>query len=135
MLYKYGGTPGKLIVGIRVRKLNGEKAGFKEVFMRSVVDMVFGVILTTGYLIAINSMDFHHYLEIGLKHKIQREYLETFYPNWRKPFDTLSNIWVWSEVIVLLFNKKKRAIHDFIAGTIVIHMPINFAEIKSKLNR
>jgi len=32
----------------------------------------------------------------------------------------LSNIWIWSEVIVLLFNKRKRAIHDFIAGTVIV---------------
>lgn len=28
--------------------------------------------------------------------------------------------WLFSELIVLLFNEKKRAIHDFIAGTVVI---------------
>jgi uncharacterized RDD family membrane protein YckC len=28
-------------------------------------------------------------------------------------------IWVWSEVVVMLFNKRRRALHDFIAGTIV----------------
>ncbi len=27
----------------------------------------------------------------------------------------------WSEVFVCLFNKRKRALHDFIAGTVVVH--------------
>ncbi len=31
------------------------------------------------------------------------------------------NVWIWSEVIVLLFNRRKRALHDFIAGTVVVH--------------
>ncbi len=30
---------------------------------------------------------------------------------------------VLSEFVVLFLNKKKRAIHDFIAGTVVIHDP------------
>jgi uncharacterized RDD family membrane protein YckC len=30
-------------------------------------------------------------------------------------------VWIWSEIIVLLFNRRKRALHDFIAGTVVIH--------------
>jgi uncharacterized RDD family membrane protein YckC len=28
--------------------------------------------------------------------------------------------WMASEVVVLLFNRKKRALHDFIAGTVVV---------------
>jgi uncharacterized RDD family membrane protein YckC len=28
--------------------------------------------------------------------------------------------WTASEVVVLLFNRKKRALHDFIAGTVVV---------------
>jgi uncharacterized RDD family membrane protein YckC len=128
MLYNFGGTPGKLVVGIKVRKLSGEKAGFKEVLLRSIVDIILGFILTTAYLIAINSMDVHHYLE--LKSKFRSAYLHSLYPPWRWPFDILSNIWIWGELAVLLFNKKRRAIHDFIAGTVVIHMKIK--EINSK---
>ena len=30
------------------------------------------------------------------------------------------NIWIWSEFFVLLLNKRRRAIHDFIAETVVI---------------
>ena len=32
----------------------------------------------------------------------------------------MQQIWIWSEFVVLLFNRRKRAIHDFIAGTVVI---------------
>lgn len=27
---------------------------------------------------------------------------------------------MWSELLVLLFNEKRRALHDFIAGTVVV---------------
>jgi len=31
------------------------------------------------------------------------------------------DVWYWSEIIVILFNKRNRALHDFLAGTVVIH--------------
>ena len=36
--------------------------------------------------------------------------------------DYLLNIWVLSELVVLLLNKKRRTLHDFIAGTVVLHL-------------
>ena len=32
----------------------------------------------------------------------------------------LLQIWIWSELIVMLTNRRRRALHDFIAGTVVI---------------
>ena len=40
-------------------------------------------------------------------------------PPWLGWTTTADQIWIWSEVIVMLFNKKRRALHDFIAGTVV----------------
>ena len=42
-------------------------------------------------------------------------------PSWYKPIEVLFNIWTWGELIVLLTNRKRRALHDFIAGTVVVH--------------
>jgi hypothetical protein len=41
-------------------------------------------------------------------------------PSWYKPLQIIQNVWVWGELIVLLTNRKRRALHDFIAGTVVI---------------
>ena len=41
-------------------------------------------------------------------------------PIWYKPMYWANNIWIWSEFIVLLLNKRKRALHDYVAGTVVI---------------
>jgi uncharacterized RDD family membrane protein YckC len=29
-------------------------------------------------------------------------------------------VWIWIELIVMLTNRRRRALHDFIAGTVVI---------------
>jgi len=48
------------------------------------------------------------------------ERLAQLTPAWYKPVLILENIWVWSEFIVMMTNKKRRALHDFLAGTLVI---------------
>jgi uncharacterized RDD family membrane protein YckC len=47
-------------------------------------------------------------------------YLITFSPIFFSVYRWSGNIWYWSEFIVLLTNRRKRAIHDFIAGTVVV---------------
>jgi uncharacterized RDD family membrane protein YckC len=32
----------------------------------------------------------------------------------------LQTAWVWSEVVTMLFNKRRRALHDYLAGTVVV---------------
>ena len=41
-------------------------------------------------------------------------------PSFHNTINSMFQIWFWGELIVLLFNKRRRAIHDFIAGTVVI---------------
>ena len=41
-------------------------------------------------------------------------------PSWYRPLRWIQTAWVWGELIVLLTNRKRRALHDFIAGTVVV---------------
>jgi uncharacterized RDD family membrane protein YckC len=41
-------------------------------------------------------------------------------PFWTQPVGVLIQVWIWSEFITMLFNKRRRAIHDYIAGTVVV---------------
>ena len=41
-------------------------------------------------------------------------------PNWYQSVNIIASIWIWSEFIIMLTNKKRRALHDFMAGTVVI---------------
>jgi uncharacterized RDD family membrane protein YckC len=40
-------------------------------------------------------------------------------PEWLDWVNTANQVWMWSEVVVMLFNRRRRALHDFIAGTVV----------------
>jgi uncharacterized RDD family membrane protein YckC len=41
--------------------------------------------------------------------------------SWTDILNWLLLAWTLSELVVLLFNEKRRAIHDYIAGTVVVH--------------
>lgn len=47
-------------------------------------------------------------------------------PPWYRALDVLRTVFIYSEVLVVMFNRRKRALHDFLAGTIVINK--QFAE-------
>lgn len=112
---KYGQTPGKMTVGIKIVKVNGQKASWKEAILRHSVNIFFAIINGTFLCYAISKIPESEY--ISLSWKIRNLRIYEYYPAW---INTMSNIWVLSELVVLLFNKKKRALHDFIAGTVVI---------------
>lgn len=113
---KYGQTPGKMAVGIKIVKTDGQAVSWKEAILRHSVNIIFAIINGVVLCYAITKIPEPEYISLSWKARNQRIY--EFYPVW---ITTLTHIWVWSEVVVLLFNKKKRALHDFIAGTVVIH--------------
>lgn len=116
--YKFGATLGKMALGIRVTSPDGSRIGFKQALLRSSVDMIFSLVAVTVQVIAILKVDADLYLAAGM---IERSFLTLpLIPSWYGLLDTLSQCWYWSEIVVLLFNKRRRGLHDFIAGTVVI---------------
>jgi len=116
--YKFGATLGKMALGIKVTLPNGEKIGFKQAILRSSVDLAFALFMVIAQVMAISNADLEVYLNAGW---IERaEYIMPLFPAWYGAVNIASQLWYWGEFIVLLFNKRKRALHDFIAGTVVI---------------
>ena len=116
--YKFGATLGKMTAGIKVTMPNGTPIGLKQALLRSSVDIGFAAIATAGYIIALSRVDPEQYLATSFMERI--EYIKPFYSSWYNVVDISADVWLWSELFVLLLNKRKRAIHDFIAGTVVI---------------
>jgi uncharacterized RDD family membrane protein YckC len=113
---KYGGTPGKLVAGIKIIRSDGGSIGWKEAILRDSVPTGMTIMYSVWMTMCILSADDEIYKSLNwLK---QAEYLITFSPGFFIFFQWVNNIWVYSELIVLLTNKRKRAIHDFMAGTV-----------------
>jgi uncharacterized RDD family membrane protein YckC len=116
---RFGGTPGKLAVGVRITKPDGSCIGWREAWQRSAVDLTFAFIILVVNIWVLTRVDPTRYASHGWMKRAL--YLQEHWPAGYKSFINLQQVWIWSEVIVLLFNKRKRAIHDFIAGTVVIN--------------
>jgi uncharacterized RDD family membrane protein YckC len=113
---RYGGTPGKLIVGIKIVKIDASPIDWKEAFLRYSVNIVFSFLSIAIMAMAVLLADKEIYNNLNWFQRFA--YLSGIVKN--NIITILNNIWIWSEIIVLLFNKRKRAIHDFIAGTVII---------------
>lgn len=119
LVYKYGGTPGKLLVKTKVCKLDGSPVDLRSAIIRHAPMFVMAHLQTVAMIIAIYGMSQEEYYAIDGFVNISVE-LTKRAPSWFQPLSTSLQIWVWSEIFVILFNKKRRAIHDYIAGTVVV---------------
>jgi uncharacterized RDD family membrane protein YckC len=121
---RFGGTPGKLAVGIRITMTDGERLRWSQVWRRSSVDIVLAVLFLVANVWAFVNTNAEQYAVLTKSERLH--FLQTHRPSWFGSVSVFQEVWIWSELIALLFNKRKRAIHDFIAGTVVIHK--EFAE-------
>jgi len=118
LVKRYGGTPGKLIVGIKIVKKNADDADWQAAIMRYIITfslLIFGVIVMISALNLIDDTTF-----LNLTFQGRNKYLSELNPVISKVQIWLTAIWVYSEFIVLLTNERKRSIHDFMAGTVVV---------------
>lgn len=123
LVRRFGGTPGKLIVGIRIRKRDGEPVGYREALLRYFPELVFGLLMSVALIAPLLQMTDAEYQSLSLRERAKREF--ELAPPWYKPLRWTQTSWYWGELFVLLTNRKRRALHDFIAGTVVVHAPPN----------
>jgi len=121
LVQRFGGTPGKLIVGIRIRKLDGEPVGYREAFLRYLPDAILCLLMSIAWLVPLFHLSDTEYRALTYLERSKR--MAEFAPFWSKPLQWAQMAWMWGELIVLLTNRRRRALHDFIAGTVVVHAP------------
>ncbi len=115
---KYGGTAGKLVAGVKIIRLDGKPIGWKEAILRHSVMFVLTILSSIWMINCLMQADETIFMSLGWLQRSQ--YLMTLSPDFFKFYTWVSNIWIYSEFIVLLTNERKRAIHDFIAGTVIV---------------
>ena len=118
----YGGTPGKLLLKIKITRLDGSDVSYHEATLRYSVSFVLSVLSGLPLTLAILGMSDAEYFSLDWRERAAT--IRERAPSWHGIVTTITTLWVWSEFIVILTNKKRRAIHDFIAGTVVIHKQV-----------
>jgi len=116
---RWGQTVGKMMIGIKVVAVDGSKVGYTRAFYRHSVDLGFSAVSTALTILALLSVSSGEYDRLSFEGKL--DLLATHTPSWNSLIDWLTFAWIGSELVVLLLNEKRRALHDYIAGTVVVH--------------
>lgn len=124
LVKRYGGTPGKLIAGIRIRRVDGSPVGYREAILRHALTFLLTTAISVAFIVAFAGMtdqEFEASLLMGASFRVlSPDAIKDQLPFWYAWVNGAWNIWIWSEFIVMLTNKRRRALHDFMAGTVVL---------------
>ena len=115
---RWGQTLGKMAARIRVVRTDGFPLMWRDSLIRSSIDIAYSFTMGVGALMALSSVTASEYDSLRLAH---RSNILTYHNPIPEVVRRVYELWILSEVIVLFFNRKKRALHDFIAATVVIH--------------
>ena len=102
----------------KIIRTDGEAIGWKESFLRYSINLALTLFRIVMMTVCILQADDAVYTSLGWQR--QAQYLMSLSPTFFRVHTRISNIWFYSELIVLLTNDRKRAIHDFIAGTVIV---------------
>lgn len=114
----YGGTPGKLMMGLKIIQKNGDNITWKASFYRYSVEFFLAILGVYILFLTLNMIDDSTYASLEF---LKRNQLMTTINPIPMKIQSWSNMaWLISGAIVLISNARKRTTHDFIAGTVVI---------------
>lgn len=114
---RFGQTPGKWLTRIRVTRIDGKRISWREARLRSSVDIILALVITIGAANVMLQLPEAHFSKSWVERSIDYVHAQ---PRWLRWTSNAATAWIWSEVIVMLLNRRRRALHDFIAGTVVV---------------
>jgi uncharacterized RDD family membrane protein YckC len=121
MVRKYGGTPGKLVLGLRIAMSDGAPVTLPATLLRYAV--MWGLGLCSSIAMIMAAMKITDEAYAGLSYIQRSQELVANAPSWFMAVTVLSQVWVVAALITMLANKQRRSVHDFIAGTAVFRKP------------
>lgn len=117
--YRFGGTPGKRFLGLRILRVNGDPLKYREVILRFLTFWLPGLGVSVAGMMAVWGLTDAQYFSVASA--VDRSHLVAMsMPSWYNPWAIVCGLFFWCDWGVMLISKKRRALHDFIAGTIVV---------------
>lgn len=114
----WGGTPGLLLFRLRIRMLDHAPVTLKAAVIRYGVLWTMGTIMACGGVIGTLRIDDTAYLSMSAP-QIASE-MTRLQPGWSRLASKVFQYWAYAEFFTLLFNKQRRALQDYMAGTVVV---------------
>lgn len=118
LVQRYGGTPGKRLMKLRIQMADGSPVSAKSAALRTSIITLLATLSSAAEAVAALSIDDASYLAMGMWERM--EALGEAGPAWQLLLTVLMQVWIWGTCIVLLVNSRRRAPHDFLAGTVVV---------------
>lgn len=118
LVWRNGGSPGKRLMGLRVALVDGGRARLGTALRRHSVNILIGLMLAVAYLEAVRAIPGAAFA--GLTVWNSGKAIVATIPEWGRLLTALATTWVLLEFATLLFNRRKRALHDLIGGTVVL---------------
>ena len=119
LVHRRGGTPGMLILKMRMAMKDGSAVTLNAAAVRYSVLFVLSLLSSIGAIMGTLAMGTEAYYSLGFLERGQQTVAMA--PSWYRSVSLVASCWIWSEWVSMLFNQKRRAIQDFMAGTIVLH--------------
>lgn len=116
MVHKFGGSPGKLALNLKIIKDNGDPLKVKDALIRYSILLLL-TLPQTIILLIVYSQNPNIRAESYI---LFTQTLSSYAPPLYSFLSSISGFWFIAELIVLIANKNNKAIHDFMAGTLVI---------------
>ena len=117
MVAKFGGTPGKLALGLRVAMLDGAPVNVKAACLRYGIWWTLGLISGIGMAIAATSIA-PETLSSGYMARTMA--MSEVMPGWAVAASYGTQLFALASIIAMLVNDQRRTLHDFVAGTVVV---------------
>jgi len=102
---RWGQTLGKMATGVRIVKTDGGPITLKESFLRYLPGFLVGLVISIPTFIWLSGLPAIDMVSMGALPK---------WINW------INGTWFLTELITVLCNNHRRAVHDFVAGTEVV---------------
>lgn len=127
---RWGKTVGKLALGIRVVGLDGSHLSWRQAVLRNIGEIAFTIPYLWVFINAYSTVPLAEYMSTPTANRFNM--IKTLWPSWYPTVSTLNQCWMWSEFVVMLFNQRRRALHDFIAGTVVVQKMPTLKQARSE---
>ncbi len=118
LVQKNGGTPGKRILGMRIALVGGGQITPKAALLRYSVIGTLTVIQQFALLLATRNIRDEAYYPLGYLQKSMA--MAAAAPPYYSVVTRMLGVWMLAVAISMLCNHRRRALHDFIAGTVVL---------------
>lgn len=117
LVKRFGGTPGKRILGLRIVMADGREVTGQAAFLRYLPAFVFSVISSIASMVGLSQLEAGVTADGFLD---QLRLLGSAQPAWAGIVTWIAQAFWLATAITMLSNTRRRAIHDFIAGTAVV---------------